>query len=305
VFSEETRTVFDQYVVSTRIRAARNVSGFALPAGTLADDRAGVEKVLNEAFEKFDGELKGTYYPLGGLTEEQTNFLLENGFLFQRPKPTNLLWHAGAARSWPDNRGIFHNEARTALCWVNEEDHCRIISMADGGDVKSVFARFCAISDGLKEAAENNGTKLMFSDKLGYLGTCPSNLGTGLRGSVMIKLPKLNEDPEFLELVCDKFNLQPRGSDGEHSAAKDAKWDISNKQRIGFSEVELVQKMIDGVYLIIRVEELLTNGTKTKEEIKALLEDPEQLLGVEEVTLEQTETDVTAGTKSKGCCTIA
>jgi creatine kinase len=220
VFSAETLAMFDSYVVSTRIRAARNVSGFALPAGALSEDRAGVEKVLNEAFDKFDGELKGTYYPLGGLTEEQTDFLLTKGFLFQRPKETNLLWHAGAARSWPDNRGIYHNEERTALCWVNEEDHCRIISMADGGDVKSVFARFSTISNSLKEAAENNGTKLMFSDKLGFLGTCPSNLGTGLRGSVMIKLPKLNEDPVFLELVCDKFNLQPRGSAGEHSAAE-------------------------------------------------------------------------------------
>jgi protein-arginine kinase len=69
----------------------------------------------------------------------------------------------------------------------NEEDHCRIISMQNGGDVWSVFARFCKISDTIKEAAEANGAKLMFNDRLGFLGTCPSNLGTGLRASVMIK----------------------------------------------------------------------------------------------------------------------
>ena len=71
----------------------------------------------------------------------------------------------------------------------------------------------------------------------------------------MIKLPAFNklregdnhEDKELLEQVCSAFDLQPRGSAGEHSAAKDAKFDISNKQRLGFSEVELVQKMIDGV----------------------------------------------------------
>lgn len=59
------------------------------------------------------------------------------------------------------DRGIFHNESKTALCWVNEEDHCRIISMEDGGNVKSVFTRFAQISEALKTAAEANGTKLM------------------------------------------------------------------------------------------------------------------------------------------------
>jgi protein-arginine kinase len=56
-----------------------------------------------------------------------------------------------------------------------------IISMEKGGNCKSVFARFCDISAALKKSAEADGTKLMYSEKLGYLGTCPSNLGTGLR----------------------------------------------------------------------------------------------------------------------------
>lgn len=59
------------------------------------------------------------------------------------------------------DRGIFHNETKTALCWVNEEDHCRIISMETSGNVKSVFTRFAEISAALKAAAEANGTKLM------------------------------------------------------------------------------------------------------------------------------------------------
>ena len=62
---------------------------------------------------------------------------------------------------WQKDRGIFHNESKTALCWVNEEDHCRIISMEDGGNVKAVFTRFAQISEALKAAAEANGTKLM------------------------------------------------------------------------------------------------------------------------------------------------
>jgi len=283
VFPEEKKSLFNHYVVSTRIRAARNISGFALPAGATEAERAGVEAVLKQAFQGLSGELSGIYYELGALTPEQTSFLLERGFLFQIPTSRNLLTGAGAARSWPHNRGIFHNDSQTALCWVNEEDHCRIISMELGGDIPSVFTRFCALSDALKASAEANGTKLMWNETLGFLGTCPSNLGTGLRASVMIKLPEFNklmegskhEDKELLETVCSAFDLQPRGSAGEHSAAVDAKFDVSNKQRLGYSEVELVQKMIDGVSKVIALEKMLSEGA-TPDDIRAILAADEQ-----------------------------
>ena len=148
-----------------------------------------------------------------------------------------------------------------------------------GGDIPSVFRRFCTLSDALKASAENNGTKLMWNETLGFLGTCPSNLGTGLRASVMVKLPEFNklmesgthEDKELLEHVCSAFDLQPRGSAGEHSAAVGAKFDVSNKQRLGYSEVELVQKMIDGVTKVINLEKMLASGS-TPADIRALLE---------------------------------
>ena len=246
-FSEDQQKVFAQYVKSTRVHAARNISGFSLPAGSSKEDRLAVEAVLKEAFAKLPEKLQGTYYPLGDLSTEQEDALQAGGFLFQKPGPMQLLGAAGAGRDWPSGRGIFHNPDKTVLCWCNEEDQCRIIAMENGGDVKGVFTRFCQLSNAIKEAAEANGKKLMQHPNYGFLGTCPSNLGTGLRASVMIVLPELNQDPHKLEEICAGFDLQPRGSSGEHSAAVGAKWDISNKQRIGFSEVELVQKMIDGL----------------------------------------------------------
>jgi len=281
VFTEEQKETFNKYVVSTRIRAARNISGFSLPTGATEEDRAGVENVLKQTFAGLSGELAGTYYELGALTEEQTKFLLERGFLFQIPTARNLLTGAGAARSWPNNRGIFHNEAQTALAWVNEEDHCRIISMELGGNIPSVFQRFCDLSNAIKDSAEKNGTKLMWNETLGFMGTCPSNLGTGLRASVMVVLPEFNKlmssenhaDKELLETVCAAFDLQPRGSAGEHSAAEGGKFDVSNKQRLGFSEVQLVQKMIDGVSRVVELEQKLAAGA-TPDEIRALIAVP-------------------------------
>jgi creatine kinase len=282
VFSDAQKEKFNSYVASTRIRAARNIAGFSLPCGATAEERAGVESVLKQAFAGLDGDLKGTYYELGGLTDEQRDFLLSKGYLFQIPTARNLLMGAGAARSWPDNRGIFHNENQTALAWCNEEDHCRIISMNDGGDIPSVFTVFCQLSEALKASATANGTQLMWNETLGFMGTCPSNLGTGLRASVMIKLTKFNEilenpdspheDKELLEQVCAAFDLQPRGSAGEHSPAKDAKFDVSNKQRLGFSEVQLVQKMIDGVTKVIELEEMLAGGA-TPADVRAKVDE--------------------------------
>jgi len=269
-FSAEQLETFNKYVASTRIRAARNIRGYPLPSGSTQESAAKVEELLKDTFAGLDGDLKGTYYPLGGMSPEQETELQSAGFLFQKPKTTNLLTNAGAARFWPDSRGIFHNEGKTALCWCNEEDHCRIISMSEDGDIKGVFARFCALSNAMKVSAEAAGAALMHNDKLGFLGTCPSNIGTGLRGGVMICLPKLNEDVELLEKVCEAFDLQPRGSAGEHSAAVGAKWDISNKQRIGFSEVQLVQKMIDGVTEVVKCEECLAGGG-SKEDVLAML----------------------------------
>jgi creatine kinase len=79
----------------------------------------------------------------------------------------------------------------------------------------------------------------------------------------MIMIPKISENmtPHQLEALLDKWKLQPRGAGGEHTpAGPGGKWDISNKQRIGFSEVELVQKMIDGVDKLITIEQNLEKG---------------------------------------------
>jgi creatine kinase len=270
-FDSDQQALFNKYVASTRIRAARNISGFALPCGTTKEDRAGVEAVLKKTFDGLSGDLKGKYYSLETMSDENRAFLLDKGYLFQIPTARNLLMGAGAARNWPENRGIFHNDNHTALAWCNEEDHCRIISMDMSGDIPKVFKTFCELSNALKASADANGTKLMWTENLGFLGTCPSNLGTGLRASVMIKLTKFNEiledpnssheDKELLEQVCSAFDLQPRGSAGEHSPAKNAKFDVSNKQRLGYSEVQLVQKMIDGVTKVIELEEMLASGS--------------------------------------------
>lgn len=249
---------FDKHVVSTRIRAGRSINSLALPPATDRKQRRTVERLLSTALAAMPGDLAGKYYPLGGMTKAEEDLLQAEGFLFQKPTPNNVLANCGAARDWPDARGIFHNKDKTFLVWINEEDHMRCISMQNGGNVKEVFMRWATAINEVEKSLNAAGYTYAYNEHLGYITTCPSNVGTGLRASVMLKLPKLYKKlgVHKLEELADSMGLQARGGRGEHSPpGPNGEFDISNKGRIGASEVELVQRMIDGCDKLIDMEE--------------------------------------------------
>jgi creatine kinase/arginine kinase len=99
--------------------------------------------------------------------------------------------------------------------------------------------------------------KFAHDSHLGYITSCPTNLGTALRGSVHIKLPKLSQKKEQFQAIADKYYVQIRGIHGEHSESDDGVFDISNRRRLGRSEKQLVQDMIDGVRAMIEAEKVL------------------------------------------------
>ena len=103
---------FDEYVISTRIRAGRSIRGLPLPPGTNRAQRRKVEKLLRNGLTRMTGQMAGKYYPLGGMTAEEEQELIDDHFLFQKPSPRNVLANCGAARDWPDARGIFHNSEK-------------------------------------------------------------------------------------------------------------------------------------------------------------------------------------------------
>merc|ERR1711874_519685 len=155
--------------------------------------------------------------------------------------------------SLADRRGIFHNKDKTFLTWVNEEDQLRIISMQSGGDVRAVFDRLArgikAVGDSVKA---ESGKEFMLDPKYGYVHSCPTNLGTGMRASVHIDLPGWTKlGPKVLAARCEELQLQPRGTRGESGGQTGVTYDISNKHRLGYSGVQLVQKMIDGVSTLV------------------------------------------------------
>merc|ERR1711997_684454 len=241
----------DVPVHSTRIRVGRSIDGFGLSPGITKEQRVGVEKLMISAVQNFPADLAGNYYPLTGMAENVRQQLVDDHFLFV--SGDRNLQVAGMERDWPEGRGIFHNKDKTFLTWVNEEDQLRIISMQSGGDVRGVFDRLArgiqAVGDSVKA---ESGKDFMLDPKYGYVHSCPTNLGTGMRASVHVDLPGYTKEGlKVLEARCEELHLQPRGTRGESGGQTGVTYDISNKHRLGYSEVELVQKMIDGVNTLV------------------------------------------------------
>jgi len=234
-------------VNSTRIRVGRNLAGYPLGPGVSKEQRNEIMQKVVAACEQFEGDLKGTFYPLKGMDKKVQKQLIDDHFLFK--EGDRFLAACNLNRDWPEGRGIFHNDAKTFLVWVNEEDQLRIISMQQGAGIAEVFDRLSRACAAIEKVADFSR-----DDHLGYITSCPTNLGTALRASVHIKLPKLMKNKDKFNQIAEQYYVQIRGIHGEHTETNDGVFDISNRRRLGRSERELVQDMIDGVQALIAAE---------------------------------------------------
>jgi len=243
-----------EMIVSTRVRVGRSYAGYGFPPIISDKKREEIEKNAMDAFEQFstDSDLsagpgKNGYLKLTEMTPEEQQQCIKDHFLFN--DSDRMLKSAGGYRNWPHNRGIYFNANKTFLVWVNEEDHLRLISMQKGGNVGEVYARLVKAANKFAQIAQ-----FATNPRLGNLTFCPTNLGTGLRASVHIKIPKLQKDQDTLNKICKEYDLQPRGQDGEHTESPDGIFDISNKERLGLTEWDAISKMKKGVLAIMKQE---------------------------------------------------
>ena len=235
-------------IASTRIRLARNLSMFPLNPGGSRQSREEVIDLMKKVYAAIpeESDLAGELFLHTTMSEEKRQSLIDAHFLFRGKDRMQAA--SGYHEHWPHGRGVYLNKAQTFINWINEGDHLRIISMEMGGDVRAVFERLSAaaklIEDGVR-AITGDEEVFMMHPKFGAVTCCPSNIGTGMRGSVHIMVPKLIAKIGFYEIdrLCRERNCQARGSTGEHSKVVD-RIDVSNWRRIGFPEYELVEDMI-------------------------------------------------------------
>merc|ERR1711988_1445371 len=139
-----------------------------------------------------------------------------------------------------------------------------------GKQIKEVFARFIRACHEVQEVLKKEGYDFMHDKHGGWILTCPSNLGTGLRAGTMVKLPNLSARSDWKKLL-GAMGLQARGTGGVDSASTGGTWDVSNADRIGQGEVDLVNILIEGAAQLVKWETMYDNGkgSQADAEIKA------------------------------------
>ena len=252
-----------------------------LPPCVSFEERRECEAVIVKSLLSLQGDLKGDYFPLAGsrsygpkptgMSLEKEEQLRSAGNLFQEPDST-LLLSSGCGRHWPDARGIYHNDDANLFVWVNEEDQMRIVSMEKGDNVQRIIERFSKATEQIQKCLKDQGYDFMHNDHLGWVLTCPSNLGTGLRAGAMVKVPKFSARSDFKNLLS-QMGLQARGGGGVDSDAVGGIYDISNADRLGKSEVQLVNIFIEGVAQIIRWEKQLEAGENIDENMEKIIKE--------------------------------
>lgn len=239
-----------RYILSTRIRLARNLKGFSFPCHIPLSERRKLEEKVTASLMALPKELEGRYHafessPSSLLSQlEAAKLSFKKGDRFQDA--------AGFNRDFPKARGVFHSNDKELIIWVNEEDHLRIISMKKSADLKMVFKK-----TGHAVKALSSRFEFACDPVLGFLTSCPTNIGTTMRAGVHIRLEKLDKNRPLLNRLVKKHHLQIRGTGGEKTRVDQAVFDISNKRRFGPSESDIIQGLHAGLTAIIKAEHSL------------------------------------------------
>lgn len=230
-------------VISCRIRLARNLADFPFMSRATDSDRAEIERILHERIQTLQQtdriSSESIYLKLDDLSEIDRQFLVERQLISRE-----LADSEGA-------RAVMIDQAERYSVMINEEDHLRIQVMQSGLSLESAWDRINEIDDMVEEQVT-----YAFNERLGYLTACPTNVGTGVRVSVMLHLPALviTRQIEKVFKSLQKINLAVRGLYGEGSQASGDFYQISNQITLGQSEIELTKKVADVVPVLIDYE---------------------------------------------------
>ncbi|MEM0965155.1 MAG: protein arginine kinase [Verrucomicrobiota bacterium] len=232
-------TSSDPIILMTRIRLARNLAGFSFPNHSDPEAREQVFEICSEAIPRADGMESPFLLRMGDLSEMEKKILVERHLVSRELIDSD----SGA--------GVVINKDQSCSVMINEEDHLRVQSMLAGFHLDKVWTLINSLDDSLEERLD-----YAFSDKLGFLTACPSNVGTGLRASVMMHLPGLviTKNMEKVIRAVNQIGLVVRGWLGEGSDASGSVFQISNQQTLGEAE-ETILKRLRNVLKTVRVQE--------------------------------------------------
>ncbi|MGD9568971.1 MAG: protein arginine kinase [Sedimentibacter sp.] len=232
-------------VITSRIRLARNLKDYRFPIKMNQEEAEKVIIEVNNAINRINLNYKLEY--LRDLSDNQKNSLIEN----------HLISPALAEKK--DTAAFLLSPDKKVSIMLNEEDHIRIQTLDKGMSLKECWDLSTKIDDVIEESVD-----YAFDRELGYVTACPTNIGTGMRASVMIHLPALSITNQIEKLMygVSQLGVAVRGVYGEGTKSLGHLYQISNQGTLGASEETLIDKITQIVRQIVEKE------VKTREHIK-------------------------------------
>lgn len=230
-------------VISTRVRLARNLKDYPFPCRLSEQGRKKVIEKVTSAIRDSNSSIASDFnlIKLDDLTEAQGVSLVERHLV----SPEFI--------SETEGRALLLSKDESMSIMINEEDHIRLQVITDGLSLEQAYDT----ADKLDTLLDEN-LEFAFDDKLGYLTQCPTNLGTGMRASVMLHLPALEKSRTIGRIAgnLSKLGLTIRGTHGEGTEPKGSLYQLSNQVTLGISEKAAIENLKNITSQLISQEEL-------------------------------------------------
>ncbi len=232
----ETAGPQDEIVIASRVRLARNLENMPFPSMMVPDQAAELTDCIQTAAASAGGAW--SLYRMSDLSDAEKLELVEQHIISPQ-----LCTKPGSA--------VLVSFDKELSIMLNEEDHVRMQCILPGFQLAMAEEKTAELERSLQK-----GVEFSFDEKLGYLTACPTNIGTGMRASVMMHLPALTATGYVAGLIktAGEFGLAVRGLYGEGSHAVANIYQLSNQVTLGLSEPEITQKIISSAEEIIRDE---------------------------------------------------
>ncbi len=229
--------ITDGTVVSTRVRLARNLEGYPFPSH-LKDEKQAKEiiRLVSSGLSRLD---EFRLYYMDSISDGEAAILKENHLI-----SPNLI------KNKRFSAALINREESVSIM-INEEDHLREQCIVNGFDLKLAYETMSEIDNRIA-----GSMKFAFDEQLGFLTACPTNLGTGLRASVMQFLPALTVNGVMPKVIrsISRLGLTVRGMYGEGSEAEGYMYQISNEVTLGVSEEEILSQVEEVVKKVCELE---------------------------------------------------
>lgn len=236
--------------ISTRIRFARNISGVKFLSTMKPEEKRELLLKIKDTVKNL-GDFD--FIDMGALSDIRAGELTEKHLISPEFAENR------------ENCGLLLGKDGVTSIMINEEDHLRMQVIMPGFCLKEAFEKASALDRTLNDALH-----FAYSDELGYLTHCPSNLGTAMRASVMIHLPALTETGAIGQIpaMLSRYGLTVRGLYGEGSRSGGAIYQISNQVSLGVSEEEIMERLTTVLEKITKTEASLAKKLIENERVE-------------------------------------